>query len=377
MVTYFNRNYSSLNIIKANIYEKYEFEHEYVIKCSYTNICLFAMNGLRKKNVFLVERLVQLQEYDSSFSDLLVLDVMLIPINCITEEQCHDYNKFFDTSDFGLYLQYLRNQIYPHWNLFIFVDYYFNKYKFNWSCEMIHDLGKYLGELPLNGLVRSSFFNNFYESSQSTYIDISTGASIVSFNMFDTTQTFAQVLITGDTHSLQTNTPLEFKKEIVIYPLDPPSTIYGIGWDLQLFPTHHHMKWFSQIIITMVRLTDNDVEYRQRFNRYITSVSNEHFLINTPVVCIANDDDMIYFECTIPGITISKFIGYNIMNLPCIDLILCKIDTIITKLDHTTTIIRQYFAIKCIQRHWRTCISNPSYYLCKKRLLQDFEELNN
>ncbi len=35
---------------------------------------------------------------------------------------------------------------------------------------------------------------------------------------------------------------------------------------------------------------------------------------------------------------------------------------------------RQYFASKRIQRKWKICISNPSYKICKKRLMREFNE---
>ena len=39
--------------------------------------------------------------------------------------------------------------------------------------------------------------------------------------------------------------------------------------------------------------------------------------------------------------------------------------------------IKLVYGVKIIQRQWKRCIANPEYYLCKRRLYREFEELND
>lgn len=41
------------------------------------------------------------------------------------------------------------------------------------------------------------------------------------------------------------------------------------------------------------------------------------------------------------------------------------------------TFIKQHFASKRIQRYWKRSISNPNYYLCRRRLLREFDAFKN
>lgn len=381
-----------MNLFQSNTCDVFGVNHKYAVHSTHSDKPLFAMDGvLLQKDVFLFNDLVPLED-GVSFYDLLSLDIMLIPVICTNDQQYTDYNKLFDISDFGLHLQNLRNQLYPDWNLFIFADYYFTKHNFEWSGKMTQSLKGYLGELPLTGLVRNSFFIKNTEETQQTqpnrtmYVDISSGSQIISLNMFDKTQTFLQVVLHGDPLTVYANTPWEFRKKYIIHP-NLYNPITGIDWMVRTFNVKQETQrpnCFTNVIITMVRLTDFDVEYRHQFTRSVTGVNtggggDNGLCLEHPVICLCNDDDMVYFECEVPGLSTFKFIGYSVMDVPQFDELshinVCKIDKIKCKRYQKEVVCRYYLAVKCIQRHWRECISNPNFRLCNKRLLAEFETL--
>jgi hypothetical protein len=59
---------------------------------------------------------------------------------------------------------------------------------------------------------------------------------------------------------------------------------------------------------------------------------------------------------------------------------LCLVDSIITRLNSLTlygitmSIQKQYVAATYIQRVWRNSYTNPKFYLCRRRILREFQE---
>jgi len=374
----YNRR-ASLKLVYEKNYDDIGITYNYVVLCSYTKTRVFALNAKKTKhNIYLVKDLVQINGFNTPFSELMTLDCMLVPLHCFEHDDYIINESFFSVSDFASYLEVLRNNKYPHWNLFIFADYYLEKYKFLWSNEMIRSLGRHLGTLPDEGLVRQSFLDTTSTRNEgtTTYIDMRFGSLIQSLNIFDKSQIFSTVMFSGDPETLFVNTPTEFRNETIIY-MDELTH----NWNVKHFPTQQTLKWFSTINVTMVTLSSfNGIETRTQFNRYITMTSSGKCGLDSPVLGITNREDTVFFECEIPQLTYKifmfQYIGYRVMVLDS-DTIACELQSI--EWDNSTyeNVLRLYFATTHIQRRWRKCINDPNYFVCKKRLLNEFHILKS
>lgn len=398
-------NPPTLRIRHESNHDELDFDYNYVIVCEHTGERMFLMNAKRKRyKTYLVNDIIRVTDNTLvSNHHLMWLDSMLVPIQCDTEEDSLVSESFFHISDFANYLDIIRRETYPEWDSFTFADYYLQKYHFRWTNTMMLRLGKHLGTPA--GLVRHSFFKNVADFPRhlrnmvTDYVDTHSGNVILTYNRFDTNrQPFYQVIMSGDPTILHNNTPLEFRKENVLY-LDKrnrwanrrfPPTLEFNPWSPCIIPSE---KVFASVQIILVRWNRRGEQTRTPFNTFISNVNHESFELKDPVVCTVNVEDSIYFECKISE-TFSHFTylryryAAELEPDACGNNAVCRVRNVKWRSNQSYErqgrfhsamkgVCRVYLATKQIQRHWRNCIANPSYKMCQKRLSSEFEQLTH
>jgi hypothetical protein len=369
-----------MRVKKQSYYDELGHEYNHVIRPRTSKRPVFAMNARRKHNLFLVSEIVELEFGNFYRYDLLNLDLMLVPTTC-----GEDDHLFFSCSDFALFLDRQRGRMFPHWNAYLFADYFLTRYRFNWNAERYLELGDELRSehpLPVVGWVRESFMKHAsLHIDRVRYTHMGNGDVVETFGMFDTRQIHFQVMFRGDhPSSFHDGTPEEFRKPVVLVQR------LTDRWDVVRFPSIEKASpfFYADIIVTMVVLSGESTREETRIThpRFVTHVRQDHLELNEPVVCVFSSEDTVFFECDIPLLGIKfQYVGYRVLALHYdsatrAGTFACEIKTIfcMDRPEYVRDMTRTYFAVKTIQRMWRECVSNPAFVVCRRRLLHEWGE---
>jgi hypothetical protein len=386
-------------IRELNLDDDPDTEYNYVIREKNTRRRVFVMNAERTKhNAYLVNDLIRIKgASDIHIHELANLDCMLIPTWSDPDTDYVTHETFFRFTDFASYLDMCRKETYPGWDLHTFTDYFFYTNHFCWMDKSMFAFGSHLRKISKpTGLVRRSFMDD-QQSTEAvstctkitsyTHVTPDETSSVFAFNRFDTKhQPSCQIVVSGcDPQTLYEHTPVEFRKNIIIYLDDRLSC-----WNTKRFlrestngqePLHPRpCQYYATVVIHKMTCNEYGEETRTSYETFISSSNHEGFGLNDPVVCMVSDRDTVYFECEIIEASILfQYVQYRYA--PILSPVdnrghntICEIHRVNWHSSRAATRLhRMYFAIKRIQRHWRACISDPSYKLCKKRLLSEFE----
>jgi len=364
-------------------------KYDHMIVCEKSNVPLFAMNAKRiHPGMYLVSELKELALGRFETHDLVHTDHMLVPK---TRALVDEGRWMFSMSDFAWCLKGLRDQWYPEWSLFVFADYFLTHHRMRWASAMMFELGACLAQeeslATCDGVVRSAFLQRLDEDEGMivSYTDLVSGREVHAFRMFDRRQIQFQVVFFGSlvndmARRVVDATPAEFRKPVTLTVVHGPM---NTTWATVSNTNNHHrtpQTRLAKMTVTMVVINDEDHgrEKRTSHVRYVTGIGAHHIDLNEPVVGVFEPDDCVYFECDMPWVGVCvRYVGYRVVPLARDDAYACEVTKVMCpNNDDIPLQIRRFFlGVKRIQRQWRRCVSDPTFLVCRRRLLREWEEL--
>ena len=240
-----------------------------------------------------------------------------------------------------------------------------------------------------DGVVRSAFLQRLSEDEDAVvaYTDLVSGREVHAFRMFDRRQIQFQAVFFGSlvndmARRVMDATPVEFRKPVTLSVVHGPTntTWTMVSNNQQIPPTR-----MATMTVTMVVLNDEDHgrEKRTSHVRYVTGIGAHHLDLDEPVVGVFEPDDCVYFECDMSEVGVCvRYVGYRVVPLARDDAYACEVTKVMcpaTTVNENDDILLQtrrfFLGIKRIQRRWRRCVSDPTFLVCRRRLLREWEEL--